>query len=264
MTTRFLAPSGISGSGQCCCHLPLERINSLSNRRPVASAIYTTAPHRAQSSRRLQQPLWTHRHFHSGSSLLLCRAAEEEEVDVETDAMERMETAVKVAKEKFGSLRTGRASPNLLDLVKVEYYGAPTPLRSLANISAPEASLLVVSPFDKDKAVIENIEKAIMSANLGLTPGNDGKLIRINVPQLTADRRKEMSKQVSKLGEEGKVAIRNVRRDAMKKLDQQEKAGDLSEDEREALGESIQEITDDSIKQIDEAVKSKQADLTSM
>lgn len=200
-------------------------------------------------------------YLHRRQLLHLCRAVDID-IDVEEDTLERMDTTVKVTKEKFATIRTGRASPSLLDLVKVDYYGAPTQLKALANITAPESSLLVVAPFDKGS--MDVIEKAIMTANLGLTPNNDGKVIRINVPQLTADRRKEMAKSVSKLGEEGKVAVRNVRRDAMKALDQQEKAGDLSEDEKKALEDSVQEMTDESVKQIDALVKAKQNELTSV
>ncbi|BDA50775.1 Ribosome-recycling factor [Coccomyxa sp. Obi] len=186
--------------------------------------------------------------------------ADEEDIDIEEDAMTRMDKSLESTRESFATVRTGRATPSMLDRIQVDYYGAPTPLKQLANLSAPEASMLVIQPYDKSS--IPNIEKAIMSSDLGLTPGNDGNLIRINVPQLTADRRKEMAKLVSKLGEDGKVAIRNIRRDSIKAIDK--KKGDISEDEQKALEEAIQELTDDYVKQIDAMVKSKQTELTTV
>ncbi|EIE20361.1 ribosome recycling factor [Coccomyxa subellipsoidea C-169] len=174
--------------------------------------------------------------------------------------MTRMEKSLESTKGSFATVRTGRATPGMLDRIQVEYYGAMTPLKQLATLSAPEASQLVIQPYDKTS--IPSIEKAIMTSDLGLTPGNDGNLIRINVPQLTADRRKEMAKLVSKLGEDGKVALRNIRRDAIKTIDKRGK--DISEDEKKALEDSIQEMTDDYVKQIDAIVKSKQTELTTV
>ncbi|CAK0787315.1 hypothetical protein CVIRNUC_010533 [Coccomyxa viridis] len=183
----------------------------------------------------------------------------QEDVDIEEDAMNRMEKSLESTQGAFATVRTGRANAGMLDRIVVDYYGAPTPLRQIANLSAPEASLLVVQPYDKSS--IPNIEKAIMSSDLGLTPGNDGNLIRINVPQLTAERRKEMAKLVSKLGEEGKIAIRNIRRDCMKSVDKLENA---SEDEQKALEDAVQELTDEYTKQVDKIVKGKQDELTTV
>lgn len=160
----------------------------------------------------------------------------------------------------FATVRTGRANPSLLDRIEVDYWGTMTPLNQMSTISAPEASLLVIQPFDASS--IPEIEKAIQLSDVGLTPNNDGKLIRLQIPQLTADRRKEMTKIVSKMGEEGKVAIRNVRRDAMKALEKLEKDGEMSEDEKKGLESSIQKLTDDCVKKIDAMVKSKTEELT--
>lgn len=187
-------------------------------------------------------------------------ATTETEITVEEDTMERMEKTLESVTRNFASIRTGRANPTMLDRVKVDYYGAPTPLKSLAGVSAPEATLLVVQPYDL--SAMQLIEKAIKASDLNLTPSNDGKLIRINIPALTADRRKEMAKTVSKLGEDGKVSIRNLRRDSMKQLDKHEKDGDVSEDEKKAYADSVQELTDDYVKQIDKLVKGKQDELS--
>ncbi|KAK9842453.1 hypothetical protein WJX81_000823 [Elliptochloris bilobata] len=197
------------------------------------------------------------------SRLCLQAAAEESvEVDVEEDAMTRMEKSIESTKRSFGTVRTGRANPALLDRIEVDYYGAMTPVRQMANVSAPEASLLVIQPYDK--SMIPAIERSIMTSDLALTPNSDGNVIRLNIPQLTADRRKELAKLVSKLGEEGKVAIRNVRRDAMKAVDALEKKGDLGEDEAKALSDTVQELTDDYVKQVDALVKSKQDELSTV
>ena len=174
--------------------------------------------------------------------------------------MDRMEKSLESVQRSFATVRTGRANPSMLDRVEVDYWGAMTPLKQMATISAPEASLLVVQPFDQTS--IPAIEKAIQTSDVGLTPNNDGKLIRMQVPQLTAERRKEMTKVVSKMGEEGKVAVRNVRRDAMKMIEKLEKDGDLSEDGKKSLESSVQKLTDDYVKKIDAMVKSKTEELT--
>ena len=171
-----------------------------------------------------------------------------------------MEKSLESVQRNFATVRTGRANPSLLDRIEVDYWGTMTPLNQMSTISAPEASLLVIQPFDASS--IPEIEKAIQLSDVGLTPNNDGKLIRLQIPQLTADRRKEMTKIVSKMGEEGKVAIRNVRRDAMKALEKLEKDGEMSEDEKKGLESSIQKLTDDCVKKIDAMVKSKTEELT--
>jgi ribosome recycling factor len=188
------------------------------------------------------------------------QASAEVEITVEEDAMDRMEKSIESVRRNFASVRTGRANPAMLDRIEFDYYGAQTPLRTVANISTPESTLLVVQPYDN--SAIPAIEKAIMASDLGLTPNNDGRVIRLQVPQLTAERRKEMTKTVSKLGEEGKVAIRNVRRDAMKAIEKLEKDGSISEDQRKDLETSVQKLTDDYVKQVDALVKAKGDELT--
>lgn len=192
--------------------------------------------------------------------VLAAQASEEVEITVEEDAMEKMDKTLASVRGSFATVRTGRANTAMLDRIDVEYYGTPTPLRQIAGVTAPEAALLVVQPYDI--SAIPAIEKAIMQSDLGLTPNNDGKLIRLQIPQLTAERRKEMAKTVSKLGEEGKVAVRNVRREAMKAIEKLEKEGAVSEDGRKALEASVQELTDDYVKQIDQLVKGKSEELS--
>eukprot|EP00891_Asterochloris_glomerata_P007489 jgi/Astpho2/7489/Aster-02061 len=192
----------------------------------------------------------------------IVRAAEtetEEDVDVEEEAMEKFEKSLESVQRSFSTIRTGRASPTMLDRVQVDYYGASTPLKQLAGISVPEATMLVVQPYDK--TALPEIERAIVASDLGITPSNDGNLIRLKVPALTADRRKEMGKLASKYGEDGKVALRNVRRDAMKLIDKLEKDKKISEDEQKALEEAVQELTDDYVKQVDKLIKNKQEEL---
>ncbi len=157
------------------------------------------------------------------------------------DAEERMEKAVQVLTDSLRGLRTGRATPALVDSVRVEYYGSPTPLKQMANISAPEPSLIVIRPFDP--TVLKEIEKAILTSELGLTPMNDGKLIRLAIPPLSTERRKQLTSRVKDLAEEARVAIRNVRRDANKAADQSEKDKDLTEDECEKTKEDVQNLT---------------------
>lgn len=171
-------------------------------------------------------------------------------------AKERMEKALVALDEHFATVRTGRANPSILNDVEVSYYGADTPLNQLAQVSVVEGTQLVVKPFDP--GIVKDIEKAIFGANIGLTPQNDGTLIRINVPKLTEETRKELSKDVSKMGEEAKVAIRNIRRDvndAIKKDDS------LPEDQEKRALDKVQEITDDFVKRIDQAVTNKTQDI---
>lgn len=174
--------------------------------------------------------------------------------------MEKMEKSLDSVKRNFGTVRTGRASPSMLDRIVVEYYGAPTPLQQIANVTTPEASLLVIQPYDI--SAIPDIERAIQGSDLDLTPNNDGKVIRLQVPPLTAERRKEMTKVTSKMGEEGKVAVRNIRRDAMKSIEKLEKDGDIGEDGRKNLEDVVQKLTDDYVKQIDALMKAKSDELT--
>lgn len=176
------------------------------------------------------------------------------------DAGNRMQKAVEAVRREFAKIRTGKATVSLLDGVKVEYYGSAAPLRQVANISVPEARLLVVQPWDKK--LIGDIEKAIRSADLGLNPSSDGNLIRVPIPALTEERRKEMVRYVHKLGEEGRVAIRNVRRDVNETLKKKLKDGDISEDDfHRAHDKTVQDMTDTNIHEIDHVLAAKETEL---
>lgn len=170
-----------------------------------------------------------------------------------------MQKAVEATQRAFNTIRTGRANTSLLDRISVEYYGAPTPLKSLANISTPDASTLTIQPFDPGSVSL--IEKAISLSDLGLTPNNDGSIIRLNIPPLTSDRRKEFVKLAAKYAEEGKVSIRNVRRDGIDGIRKQEKGGDVSEDESRDLQDRIQKLTDKYVTKVDEALAAKEKDI---
>jgi len=163
---------------------------------------------------------------------------------------------------ELANINAGRANSNLLNGVTVDYYGAPTPVQQLASINVPEARLLVISPYDKSS--VGNIEKAINAANLGVNPSSDGEVIRISVPALTEERRKELVKEVKKIGENAKVAVRNVRRDSNDSLKKQEKDGDITEDDLRAQTDDIQKLTDDSIKEIDNLLEEKEQDILSV
>jgi len=193
-----------------------------------------------------------------------CRAEEGDmaALEVEEEASERMDKSMEAARSSIATVRTGRASTSLLDRVQVNYYGAPTPLRTIAGVTTPDASTLLVQPFDA--SALKDIERAILESDVGLTPNNDGKIIRLNIPTLTAERRKELTKTVAKLGEDGKVAVRNVRRDAIKKLQKLGKDGLISEDEQKDMEMDIQKMTDTCIKQIDELVLAKEKELTTV
>eukprot|EP00775_Hariotina_reticulata_P010500 gene10500-10660_t len=190
------------------------------------------------------------------------KAAADEEVDLdmvaleaETDAEERMQKAVSVVADNFNTMRTGRANPAILDRIVVDYYGAPTPLKSLASIAVPDASTLLISPFDKGS--LKDIEKAINESDIGINPNNDGEKVRLNIPAMTQDRRKELTKKVSKMGEDGKVAVRNIRKDVLKKLDKYE----FPKDTKKGLEDSIQKVTDSFVKKLDEMAKAKSEDI---
>ncbi len=171
------------------------------------------------------------------------------------DAESKMKKTIKALKEEFNTIRTGRASASLFDKVNVEYYGTPTPLNQVANISIPEARLIVIQPFDKN--ALGNIEKAILTSELSLNPNNDGKVIRISIPPLTEDRRKELVKQAKSVGEQSRVSIRNIRRD----MNDQIKKGDFSEDEQKKGMEEIQKLTDDYIKEIGAITSEKEKEI---
>ena len=176
-----------------------------------------------------------------------------------TDATGRMDKSVEATHEHFNSVRTGRASGALLDRVQIDYYGTPTPLKNLATINAPEARMLTIQPFDPSS--IKQIEKTIQESDLGLQPSNDGKLIRLPIPQLTEERRKELVKVVRHMAEEGRVAVRNVRRDAIKHLEELVRNGDVGDDEERAAETRVQKVTDDHVTRIDELLKRKEAEI---
>jgi len=179
--------------------------------------------------------------------------------DVLKDAQERMEAAVAAARKSFAAVRSGRANASLLDRVIVEYYGTPTPLNQLATVSAPEPRLLVVQPWDKSQ--IPAVEKAILQSDLGLVPTSDGSVLRIAIPQLTEERRKELVRVVRKDAEEHRVAIRNVRRDANEMLKSLEKEKAISEDEARRAQERVQELTDRYIQEIDRLLQAKEQEI---
>ena len=179
--------------------------------------------------------------------------------DFLADAKRRMDKSIEATHHEFNSIRTGRASPALLDRITIDYYGTATPLKSLASISAPEARLLVVQPFDPGS--IKNIERAIQESDLGLTPSNDGKLVRLPIPALTEERRKDLVKVVRRVAEEGKVAIRNVRRDIMQHLKELVVNGDVGDDEERRAEQQVQKITDEHTKSIDDLLKVKEAEI---
>jgi ribosome recycling factor len=172
---------------------------------------------------------------------------------------DHMNKAIKSLQNQMSRVRTGRATANVLDGIQADYYGTPTPIKSLGQISTPEARLLQIQPFDKSS--IQAIEKAILAANIGLTPGNDGNFIRIQFPALTEDKRKAYVKDVKKLGEDAKVAIRNIRRDQNDKVKKSEKDKAISEDESKKIQDEIQKITDNFIKEVDKVVESKEKEL---
>ena len=179
------------------------------------------------------------------------------EINKEFDA--KMGKTIEVVKSDFASVRAGRANASVLDKITVDYYGAPTPLNQVAAISTPDPRVLQIQPWDA--SLLKAIEKAIQVSDLGINPQNDGRVIRLTFPQLTEERRKELTKQVRKYGENGKVAVRNIRRDAMDKYKALEKKGELTEDDRKDHEKEIQDITDKRCKEIDELIVKKEAEL---
>ena len=179
--------------------------------------------------------------------------------DLIADATRRMDKSIEATHEHFNTLRTGRASAALLDRITVDYYGTATPLKQLASINVPEPRSLTVQPFDPSS--IKAIEKAIMESDLGLTPSNDGKLIRLPVPQLTEERRKDLVRVARQMAEEGRVAVRNVRRDLMHHLKELVVNGDVGDDEERRAEEKAQKLTDEHVHRIDEMLKRKEAEI---
>lgn len=170
-----------------------------------------------------------------------------------------MQKAVESTQRAFNTVRTGRANVSLLDRVTVEYYGTETPLKSLANINTPDATTITIQPYDKGS--LSTIEKAISLSDIGLTPNNDGSVIRLNIPPLTTDRRKELVKMVAKMAEEGKVSVRNIRRDAIDAIRKQEKSSEISEDEARDLQDQVQKLTDKYSARIEEILAEKEKDI---
>lgn len=175
------------------------------------------------------------------------------------DAGERMAKSVESTRGEFATVRTGRASPHLLDRVQVDYYGAPTSLRQLAQVSAPEARLLVITPYDKTS--IKTIEKAILESDVGLTPSNDGTVIRLAVPELTEERRRQLVKVVHGIAEQGRVAIRNIRRDVMHDLRELKSEGEVGSDDEHRAEAELQKLTDARIGEIDQALAGKEEEI---
>lgn len=175
---------------------------------------------------------------------------------------DHMHKAVEATQRSFNTIRTGRANSSLLDKVTVEYYGAPTALKSLASINTPDASTITIQPFDRTS--LNLIEKAISLSDIGLTPNNDGSIIRLNIPPLTSDRRKELVKLAAKYAEEGKVSIRNIRRDAVDSIRKQEKSGELSEDVAKDTQDKVQKMTDKYIAKIEELLEEKEKDISTV
>ncbi len=176
------------------------------------------------------------------------------------DAKAHMQKAVEAAKREFASVRTGRATPALLERVTVEYYGTPTPITQVATVTVPEPRLLLIQPWDK--SLVRDIERAIQKSDLGLVPNNDGTLIRLPIPSLTGERRKDLAKLAHKQAEEARVAVRNIRRDHKDKLERLEKKGELSEDEVRRAVDELQKLTDRHIAEIDTLLSAKEKEIT--
>ena len=179
--------------------------------------------------------------------------------EIKRQTHDHMKKAVEHLNHELARIRTGRASTALLDTIKVDYFGTLTPVKHIANITIPDAKTILIQPFQSN--ILQNIEKAIYSSDLGLTPNSDGHVIRLPIPQLTEERRKEILKLVKKLGEEAKIAIRNVRRDAIEKLREAEKNKDISEDDRHRGEKEAQELTDEYIKEIDIIIAAKEEEV---
>ena len=168
---------------------------------------------------------------------------------------DKMNKTLDVLKEDFGTIRAGRANPHVLDKIKVDYYGSPTPIQQVGNVSVPEARMIVIQPWDK--SMLKAVEKAILTSELGINATTDGSVIRLVFPELTEDRRKELSKEVKKKGDQAKVAIRNIRRDANEAFKKMEKGGEMSEDDLELATNKMQKLTDKMIEKVDQAVEVK-------
>ena len=171
----------------------------------------------------------------------------------------KMQKTVEYLEQQFATVRAGRANAGVLDQIQVMYYGSPTPIQQVASVSVPDPRTLMIQPWDS--SVLREIEKAILSSDLGINPQNDGNVIRLVFPQLTEERRKELAKQVKKYGEESKVAVRNIRRDAMEKFKKQQKASEITEDDYKGIEKDIQKMTDDYIKKVEALSEKKEKEL---
>ncbi|OMP05064.1 Ribosome recycling factor [Corchorus olitorius] len=253
----FLSPSDCFQKGFNCvkCHSSNVNVYSLSSAANYASLRHVTVKLSGKSV--VVKHLLKKR-----AGIVRCATIEEIEAEkssIEKDAKARMEKTIDTVRSNFNSIRTGRANPAILDKVEVEYYGTPVSLKSIAQISTPDASSLLIQPFDKSS--LKAIEKALVTSNLGMTPNNDGEVIRMSLPQLTTERRKELSKVVAKQAEEGKVAVRNIRRDSLKAYEKLEKEKKLSEDNVKDLSSDLQKLTDEYMKKIDTLFKQKEKEL---
>ena len=172
---------------------------------------------------------------------------------------DKMEKSLDVLLDEYASIRAGRANPHVLDRLRIDYYGTPTPIQQVGNVTVPEARMIVIQPWEK--SLLKEIEKAILVSDLGINPTNDGNVIRLVFPELTEERRKDLAKDVKKKGEGAKVAVRNIRRDAMDSIKKMEKAGDISEDDLKQGEEKIQKITDKMIEKVDKAIETKTTEI---
>lgn len=179
-----------------------------------------------------------------------------------SEIKEKMEKVLDNLNAKLSEVRAGRANPSILNKVKIDYYGTPTPINQVAGVSVPEARMILIQPWDV--SILKQIEKAILASDIGINPNNDGKVIRLVFPELTQERRKELVKEVKKYSEEGKVAIRNVRRDGIEKAKSVQKNGEMTEDELKSAEDEIQKITDKYIDEIDKVIDAKETEITSL
>ena len=179
-----------------------------------------------------------------------------------TNIKEKMEKTISVFSEKLSEVRAGRANPAILNKVKIDYYGTPTPINQVAGISVPEARLIVIQPWDG--SILKEIEKEILKSDIGINPNNDGKVIRLSFPELTEDRRKEIVKDIRKMAEEAKVAVRSIRRDAIDEAKKAQKDSEMSEDELKSAEDSIQKLTDKYVAKVDEILEAKEKEVMSI
>ena len=175
---------------------------------------------------------------------------------------EKMQKTISAYNEKLSEVRAGRANPAILNKVKIDYYGTPTPINQVAGISVPEARVIVIQPWDM--SVLKEIEKAILASDIGINPNNDGKLIRLIFPELTQERRKELVKDIKKMGEDAKVSVRSIRREGMDKVKAEQKEGTITEDELKTTEDKIQKLTDNKVSEIDKAIENKEKEIMSV